>query len=575
MKRSRARQVLAIAVLALAFSVESCKKGEKEPAPPVVVQFATATQTIVEGAQVNITVTLSAPTQEAVSIPITLGGSAQYTSDFNTTPSGSSGKFTVDLPVGASSGVFTLASVNNDVYEGDKTVTFTIGIPPSGYNVGSINAMTLTIQEDESIATVGFAVTTATVGENETSGITVQLPFSATTKGAGTITVTFASNNAPAGSISSIPTASGNTITLPVTANSTSTSFTVVPKDDDFFHADYVYVFEITGATGAIKAGTPTRLTLTIHEDESPSLVNLGEAAVTISETSAPIFVQLPLNIPASGDGTIQINASSPTATYGTHYSTSPPAIASNISIAVAKGATYAQFQITPVDDLIDNPDRVITFTITGTTGVVRLGTLLTYVLTITDNEPTLRKAFISFGGASAPLVTGTVPEQWNHAYTDTPNAGVTFANLVRSDGVITNMALVIVTPLSPQPLGKVTGLNSGAFPDNALRDYWYVPGPVQGQTRSFAITQLDNTKTYSFRMIGSTTATGADGKNSMTIAVAGEQKQILDVTNNVSQVLTWTGKSPSASIIQIDVIDTLGGGICPLNALEISWYED
>lgn len=575
MTRFRLHRAFLFAFPALLCLFSSCKKGEKEPAPPIVVQFATATQTIIEGAQVNLTITLSAPTQEAVSIPIMLSGTAKYTSDYNTTPAGSSGKFSVDIPVGSSSGVFTVASVNNDVYEGDKTVIFTIGVPPSGYNVGDVTVTTLTLQEDESIATAGFAVTSASVSENDTKGIVVQLPFSVAAKGSGSITVTFASNNAPAGSISTIPTASGNTVTMPVNANATSASFTVFPKDDDFFHTDYVYVFEITGTSGAIKSGSSPRFTLTIQEDESASLVNFAEAAVTIVETSAPIFVQMPLSIPASGDGTIQINCTSTTATYGTHYSTSPPAIAGNISVAVAKGATYAQFQVTPVDDLVDNPDRTINFTITGSTGVVRLGTLLTHVLTITDNEPTLRKAFISFGGASATLVTGTVPEQWNHAYTDTPNTGASFSNLVRSDGVITNMGLVVVTPLSPQPLGKVTGLNSGAFPDNALRDYWYVPGPVQGQTRSFAITQLDNNKVYSFRLIGSTTAVGADGKNSMTIAVAGEQKQILDVTNNVSQVLTWTSKSPAASIIQIDLIDTIGGGICPLNALEISWYED
>ncbi len=221
---------------------------------------------------------------------------------------------------------------------------------------------------------------------------------------------------------------------------------------------------------------------------------------------------------------------------------------------------------------LVDNDNRIITFTLSASDGVVRLGSSRVHLLTINDNEPSLRRVLISFGSADAPTVFGN--DQWNYAYTDAPNTSFTLPNLKRSDGVATTFGLVVVSPLTAQDLGKVTGLNSGPFPDNALKEYWYVPGPSQGITRGFQITQLDNAVTYQVRAMGNTTAVSVDGKNTMTMAVNGVQKVINDVTNNVTQVLTWTGVMSSATIISVELTDTDAGGICPLNVMELSWYE-
>lgn len=546
---------------------------EEKPEVPAMIGFSTASQAITEGSEVNITIVFDKPALHEGTVNVTLGGTAKYTSEYNTNPSGNTGSFQVALAPGQSSAVFSLATVQDAVYSPSRTVTFTLGSPTDGFVLTEAAVFTLTINDDESPATANFEVANKTLAENSTSGFTVAIPFSTAASGPGTLTISFASNNATANNFSTIPALNGNNVVLNVPSAATGTSFTVIPVDDTFFHSDFVIVFEMTSSTGSVNIGTAKKFTFTITEDESPSLASFDASTSQTSETGPPVAIQIPLSIPASGAGSVTVSYASTNATYGADFTSSPAASGANIVVPVVKDATMVGFTITPVDDVTDNVNQVITFTISASDGVVRIGSSTVHILTITDNEPSLRRVLISFGSATAPTVFGN--DQWNYAHSNDPNASASWTNLVRSDGVVTNLGLVITSPLTPQPLGKTTGLNSGAFPDNALREYWYVPGPAQGITRGFQITQANNAVSYQFRMIGSTTVVSTDGKNTMTVAVKGVQKVINDVTNNVSEVLVWADVMATASIIPVDLTDSATGGICPINALEISWYED
>jgi hypothetical protein len=563
---------ITVLILALTTVLSSCKH-EKDPDPPISVGFNAATQSVNEGSEVNVTIVLDRPVVTAGTVTVSLGGTAHYTADYNTNPSGNSGSFQVTLAPGQSAATFSLASVNDEVYTDSRTVIFTLTAVSDGFILNDNAVFTATINDDESPATVNFEVVTATIAENSTTGYTVNLPFSNPAKGEGHLVISFASNNATADNFSTIPALNGNTIALTAPSGAAGTSFTIVAKDDSYFHSDFVVVFEISETSGSVKVGSAKKFTLTIQEDESPSLAEFNASSSITSETGPPVIIEIPLSIPASGDGSITASYSSTNAVYGTNFTSNPAASGTNIVVPVAKGATQVQFTVTPVDDLVDNADRIITLTLSASDGVVRLGSSRVHILTVTDNEPSLRRVLISFGSVDAPTVFGS--DQWNYAYTDAPNTSFTLPNLKRSDGVATNLGLVVVSPLTAQDLGKVTGLNSGPFPDNALKEYWYVPGPSQGITRGFQITQADNTVTYQIRAMGNTTAVSTDGKNTMTMSVNGVQKIINDVTNNITQVLTWTGVMSSATIISVDLTDTDGGGICPLNVMEISWYED
>ncbi len=551
----------------------SCSKDD--PEPPVEVSFGADTQAVLEGDEVTISIQLERAATANGTVIVELGGGAVYTTDFNTNPSGNSGSFEVAIAAGAMTAQFSLATVNNDVYQGDKEVTFTLSSPSSAFALGSRKVLTVTIQEDESQAVANFQTATAAVVENSVSGVTIQIPFSQPTKGPGTITVSWASNSASYGThFTTLPAAVANTITLSVANDASGNSLTIIPKDDSFFHENFVLVFDITATTGSVKIGSTKKLTVTIQEDENPSFASFSNTDGSIDENVITgITVPIALSIPASEVGTMTVSFTSTSAVYGTHFSTTPAASGTNIVLNVAKDATGSEFTITPIDNVGDNADRIIFFTISSGSGVVRPGGNINFILTIKDNEPTLQRVLVSFGSASAPMITGV--DTWNHAYTNIPDAGVSWTNLSRADDVATPIDLTINSPLTPQPLGATTGINSGVFPDNAMKEYWYVPGPAQGISRSFSILQLDNATTYTIRIHGGTTFASLDGRNTMTISVNGVQKSLNDVTGNVTQVLEWTNISPSASIFNITLTDTDGGGFCPINAMEISWYTD
>jgi hypothetical protein len=569
----RSQFFFSILLVSTILVISSCKKDD--PEPPVEISFANDTQTVTEGNQITISIPLERAATEAGTIKIKLSGQAVYTEDYNTDPSGITGDFELEVPAGATSVSFLVATVNNDIYVGDKEIIFTLVDPTSNLAVGSRPTFKLTILEDESQAVANFKVSTGTIQENLTTGVTFEIQFSEAAKGPGTIVVSLASSNSTYGTnFSTLPAPNGNTITLPVGDGATSSSITVVPKDDSFFHENYVIIFEITSTTGSVKKGVTNKLTVTLQEDESPSFASftITDGVVPEDQTSG-VIVPIALSIPAAESGTITVSFSSTSAVYGSHFATSPAASGSNILLNVSKNDVSSQLTIFPIGNSVDNEDRVIFFTISSGTGVVRPGGSINYILTLKDNEPTLRTVLISFGRSTAPLVSGSIT--WNHLYSDTPDVGTTWTNLKRSDGVVTNLALIVDSYLSPQPNGKTTGINSGAFPDNALKEYWYVPGPNQGITRGFSILYMDNVVQYTFRMLGGTTLVSPDGKNTMTVSVLGESKSLVDVTNNVSEVLTWANKFPAASKATINLTDTDGGGICPINALEISWYED
>lgn len=566
-------KLLSLYILSAILLLAGCNK--EDPQPPIEVNFVSDTQSAVEGSEINISLPLERAAIQAGTIKIQLSGNATYTEDYNTNPSGNSGVIELSINAGATAVLFTLATVNNEIYKGDKEVIFTLVEVSEGFVLGPRKTLTVMLSEDESPAMANFQTSAALVAENLATGFTIQIPFSEPTKGDGVIVISLGSNNATYGShYTTLPEAVNNTISLPVSSGTTGVSITLLPKDDSYFHENYVVVFDLTSSSGSLKIGTTHKFTGTIVEDESPSYASFSITDNSVPETqTAAVSVPISLSIPASEVGSITVSFTSTSAVYGTHFTTIPAASGGNIVLDVAKNAVGAELQIFPIDNAVDNENRLVFFTISSGGGVVRPAGNINYVLTLVDNEPTLRTVFISFGRASAPFVGGV--QTWNHLYDDSPSAPDTWSNFKRSDGVVTNIGLVMNSSLTPQPLGSITGINSGVFPDNAMKEYWYVPGPLQGITRGFSLLQLDDNVQYTIKIQGGTTQISADGRNTMTISVEGDQKNIQDVTNNVTQVLQWLNKFPVASKLTINLTDTDGGGICPMNAMEISWYEN
>ncbi len=118
--------------------------------------------------------------------------------------------------------------------------------------------------------------------------------------------------------------------------------------------------------------------------------VRFGAATSSALESAGTVAVSMAINPAAvAGTITITINGSS-TATYGVgnDYTTSP-AGPTTISVPVTAGATAVNFNVIINDDAITEGDETISFTITGVTAGLYIGTPATHVFTITDNDNT------------------------------------------------------------------------------------------------------------------------------------------------------------------------------------------
>lgn len=189
------------------------------------------------------------------------------------------------------------------------------------------------------------------------------------------------------------PAVAAGTITIPVSgANITSATFDMEPIDDALFEGDETVTFTITGAPAGLGIGSPNQHVFTIIDDE-PLLGFSSPSVVVLESNAGPHAFQMAFTQPANGPGTISVQVTDgPGAVYGVDYTTSIAPVAGVISVPFANNALTAGFTVTVLNDAIPEDTEVITFTITGVTGLNALGSATARTLTIgdDDNPPTV-----------------------------------------------------------------------------------------------------------------------------------------------------------------------------------------
>ena len=153
--------------------------------------------------------------------------------------------------------------------------------------------------------------------------------------------------------------------------------------------------------------------------------VTFNSASNLASEAVGTITVNMTIFPATATGGNIVVTvANGPLMIYTTDYTTTPAVVGTDITIPVAAGATSASFTINVVDDLLDEGNEGMTFTISATTGDLVLGIAVNYAQTIVDNDglpsvnfTTLSITALESGGVQtfnlsispAPVVAGNV----------------------------------------------------------------------------------------------------------------------------------------------------------------------
>ncbi len=328
-----------------------------------------------ESTTVTVTGTLDeAPFTTGTSVTVAVGDSgdaATEGTDYTTIAD-----FTLTIAAGQTSGTatFTLTPTDDDLDEADETLSVR----------GTTTAAGLTV-----------AVTTATIVDDDTRGVTVSTPTLSVTEG-GTVTYTVVLDSQPTATVTVTPSRASGSST-DVTFSPASLSFTTgnwkqaktvtvsAAGDDDAEDDEATLEHGVSG--GDYASETAGSVAVTVTDDEtasetvtlsvSPASVDEEDAATTVTVTGT--LDGAPLTSDASV--TVEVGASGDAATEGTDYAT-----VADFTLTIAAGQTSgtADFTLTPTDDDLDEADE--TLSVRGTTTAAGL-TVAETTATIVDND--------------------------------------------------------------------------------------------------------------------------------------------------------------------------------------------
>lgn len=191
------------------------------------------------------------------------------------------------------------------------------------------------------------------------------------------------------------------------------------------------------------------------------------------------------------------------------------------------------------------------------------------------EQKPT-KKVLITLGGTSGIFINSG---NWNHVFQNFKigkqiilgnGAGDTLESLRTTTGDLTGYGVVIKTQFQGETLGQGSG---GVYPSSAIQNEWNNPGS-RGTGRIFAITGVDNSKTYTLKMLGSA-ATFLSGSHLVDYAVTGASGggtvTGIDIKGNVKTTQNFV-VVPKSGAIYIKVIKNKG--LAAINVVELAWEE-
>lgn len=164
-------------------------------------------------------------------------------------------------------------------------------------------------------------------------------------------------------------------------------------------------------------------------------------------------------------------------------------------------------------------------------------------------------------GSANAPAQTGN----WNNTNT-LITEGFELPDMINDVGQSTGISFELLKEFSGfNTFGATTGNNSGVYPDNVMKNFYYVSYP---DTAKIRITGLVLSHQYNFAFFGSRVTPQV---NVVAAYKIGNQVALLDAANNTSNTARITGVVPDADgSVTIAVTAASANGIAYLGAMSI-----
>ena len=394
---------------------------DDDAAPTVSVGDAAA---VAEGddpettADMTFTMTLSAASGKAVTVPYTLGGSADAGDDY-TDPTTKS----VTIAAGDTEADIVIAVKGDTLDEPSETVIVTLGSPTNA-TTEEAGTATGTITDDDATPTATLVLMPATINESgATNASTVTARLNGATSAALTLTVS-------AGTGVTLSTNKALTIAAGATASTGTVTLTAVNNALDAADLEVTVSATASGGNGIT---APDDVTLTVTDDDAAPTVSVGDATAVAEgddpDTTADMTFTVTLSAASGRTVTVPYTLAG-SADAGDDY-TDP----TTKSVTIAAGATTANIVIPVKGDAIAEGNETV---------IVTLGSPTNATVSTTEG---------------AGIGTGTITDDDTRGVTVTPTSkALTLAEADdgTTDSVTENEASYTVALMS-EPTGSVT----------------------------------------------------------------------------------------------------------------------
>ncbi|HEX6890040.1 MAG TPA: hypothetical protein VF141_05090 [Chryseolinea sp.] len=252
----------------LTFSIISCEDETEAVVKPGIAQFETSDLSFSENSEkTTVIVSFNKQASDAGDVVVKVGSPSM--DKFQFYPGLVDETIRLPFSKGQSQVSFEITALNNDILDGDKTVSFTILSISQGYEIGANKTLAMKCVDDESPARADFVASEGDLLEDGGSGAPVTIMFSHETKAPGMLRLSIQSDDAIYGThFITDPPAVGGIITLPVQEKKSWVSFIVSPVNDALYDAGRTINYSIVEAEGGVQKGGVLEHNLKIIDDE-------------------------------------------------------------------------------------------------------------------------------------------------------------------------------------------------------------------------------------------------------------------------------------------------------------------
>ncbi|TRU41306.1 MAG: hemolysin, partial [Microcystis aeruginosa Ma_MB_F_20061100_S20] len=338
------------------------------------ITLAVSPSSVTEDGTTNLvyTFTRTGSTTSALTVNYTVGGTATNGTDYTSIPT------SVTFAANSATATVTVDPTPDTIVEPDETVILTLA-SGTGYTVGTPNAATGTITNDDTSVTL--AVSPSSVTEDGTTNLVYTFTRAGVTTNSLTVNYTVGGTATNGTDYASIPTS------VTFAANSATATVTVDPTADTIVEPNETVILTLAAGTG-YTVGTTTPVTGTITNDDVtlPSItLAVSPSSVTEDGTTNLVYTFTRTGVTTNS---LTVNYTlGGTATLNNDYTRT----GTTNTVTFAANATTATVTVDPTADTIVEPNETVILTLaTGTGYTVGTPNAATGTITNDDTSVTL-----------------------------------------------------------------------------------------------------------------------------------------------------------------------------------------